>query len=122
MATDVSKMSYSELKKLVEQANAALEDKRAEELKVLADGYVKKTEAAGFTIQEATEALKPYWPAKGIRATRTNSSGAIPKYRDPKTGDTYAGKGKVKRWLQAYLDAGKKKDDYLNPEWVKAHG
>jgi DNA-binding protein H-NS len=36
-----------------------------------------------------------------------------PKYRDAKTGDTWAGRGVQPRWLTAALKAGKKLDDYL---------
>jgi DNA-binding protein H-NS len=36
-----------------------------------------------------------------------------PKYRDAKTGDTWAGRGVQPRWLTAALKSGKKLDDYL---------
>jgi DNA-binding protein H-NS len=36
-----------------------------------------------------------------------------PKYRDPRTGDTWAGRGVQPRWLSAALKGGKKLEDYL---------
>jgi DNA-binding protein H-NS len=36
-----------------------------------------------------------------------------PKYRDPKTGDTWSGRGARPRWLVARIKAGKKADDFL---------
>lgn len=36
-----------------------------------------------------------------------------PKYRDAKTGDTWAGRGVQPRWLTAALKGGKKIEDYL---------
>jgi DNA-binding protein H-NS len=36
-----------------------------------------------------------------------------PKYRDPRTGDTWAGRGVQPRWLTAALKTGKKVEDYL---------
>ncbi len=36
-----------------------------------------------------------------------------PKYRDPQTGETWAGRGKAPKWLQRKLDAGQSKDDFL---------
>jgi DNA-binding protein H-NS len=36
-----------------------------------------------------------------------------PKYRDAKTGDTWAGRGVQPRWLTAALKSGKKLDDFL---------
>ena len=36
-----------------------------------------------------------------------------PKYRDPKSGATWSGRGAPARWLQAYVKLGKKRDDFL---------
>src|ERR1700681_4205280 len=36
-----------------------------------------------------------------------------PKYRDARTGDTWAGRGVQPRWLTAALKGGKKIDDFL---------
>jgi DNA-binding protein H-NS len=47
---------------------------------------------------------------------RTSSMKGVkvkPKYRDAKTGDTWAGRGVQPRWLTAALKGGKKLDDYL---------
>ena len=35
------------------------------------------------------------------------------KYRDPKTGDTWSGRGRMARWLAARVKAGEKQDKYL---------
>lgn len=42
------------------RVNAAIADRRIEELKVLADGYAKKLQRNGFSIREGMDALKPY--------------------------------------------------------------
>jgi DNA-binding protein H-NS len=36
-----------------------------------------------------------------------------PKYRDPKTGDTYSGRGQMASWLAAKIKAGAKLEDFL---------
>ena len=36
-----------------------------------------------------------------------------PKYRDPATGETWAGRGARPRWLVARLKTGKKPQDFL---------
>jgi DNA-binding protein H-NS len=36
-----------------------------------------------------------------------------PKYRDPATGDTWSGRGRMATWLKRKLDAGEDKDKYL---------
>jgi DNA-binding protein H-NS len=53
---------------------------------------------------------------------RTSSMKGVkvkPKYRDAKTGDTWAGRGVQPRWLTAALKAGKKLDDYLIEKGVR---
>lgn len=61
-------LSLTALQALLAQTNAAIEDRRVEELKVLADGYAKKLQMNGFEIREGIDALKPYLPAKRPRA------------------------------------------------------
>lgn len=122
-APDVSKMSFTDAQKhkadlirQLERAEEAIAEKRNEELKVLADGYMKKCEAAGFSIEEATEALKPYWPTKRGRAARGSGvkkgDKVMPErgatYRLP-DGNTYtrpeSGKGRVPQALEEAANA-----------------
>jgi DNA-binding protein H-NS len=57
--------------------------------------------------------------ADGAAATRNGRTSAMkgvkvkPKYRDARTGDTWAGRGVQPRWLTAALKSGKKLDDFL---------
>jgi hypothetical protein len=44
----------------------------------------------------------------------------VPKFRHPETGETWIGRGQPASWLQKISKD--KRDAYLNPEWVKAHG
>ncbi len=94
---DLSKMSFADLQEIAKEAAELADMKRGEEIKVLADGYAKKAGAAGFTPQEAMDALLPYLPAKKTRAPRGSKSPAAPKvYKDadstgarPEVGSTY---------------------------------
>jgi DNA-binding protein H-NS len=43
-----------------------------------------------------------------------------PKYRDARTGDTWAGRGVQPRWLTAALKTGKKLDDFLIDKSARA--
>ena len=122
LAIDASKLSYNELIKhraeldrLVKEAEALIESKRSEELKVLADGYVKKAEAAGFSIQEATEALKPYWPKQtaGNKKSKAGTSTAVVHYRDPAdASNTWSGRGRPARWLADYEATGRNREEF----------
>jgi hypothetical protein len=75
-------------------------------------------EALGFTGVEVVGAIRPHFPEKGRRkgAKKTRADAgkkAEPKDRDPKTGETWSGRGRPAGWLKAYMDAGKRKEDFL---------
>lgn len=109
---DVSKLSYAELLNLSQELDQQIAAKRAEELKVLADGYVKKMEAAGFSVQEAVDALQPYLgtaPAAKKRA----AAAAAPLYQDPANpADTWSGRGLPARWLTNYEAQGRSREEF----------
>ena len=80
---DVGKLSFAELVTLKARLDKEIEDKRGEELKVLADGYAKKLQQAGFSVSEGIDALGPYVDAR--RAGRGSNAGstAAVLYQDP---------------------------------------
>src|SRR5262245_28114815 len=51
--------------------------------------------------------------AKRVRKSGRRRGGAAIKYRDPKTGDTWSGRGRMARWLAEKVEAGEKADKYL---------
>lgn len=59
---NLNTLSLPELQAMLASTNAAIEARRGEELKVLADGYAKKLQMNGFAIREGIDALKPYLP------------------------------------------------------------
>jgi DNA-binding protein H-NS len=50
---------------------------------------------------------------RGRRASSMRGRKVAPKYRDPATGETWAGRGARPRWLVARLKTGKKPQDFL---------
>ena len=64
---DLDGKSLEELKQLLARTDAAIAERRVEELKVLADGYAKKLVMNGFSVQEGMAALKPYLPTRARR-------------------------------------------------------
>lgn len=46
-------------------------------------------------------------------ARRSSKKGVKAKYRDPKTGDTWSGRGRMARWLADKVKSGEKQDKYL---------
>lgn len=49
---------------------------------------------------------------RGRRISKMKGRKVAPKYRDPATGETWAGRGARPRWLVAKLKAGKTLDDF----------
>jgi DNA-binding protein H-NS len=45
--------------------------------------------------------------------SRLRGSKVAAKYRNPRTGETWSGRGGIARWLAAEIKAGKKKDSFL---------
>ena len=118
---DLSKMSYAELQELAKEASELVDMKKSEEIKVLADGFVKKATAAGFSKADIKAAVDAMLPGGKSKSAPKKATGPKPTpgatYKDPATGETWTkaanGKGKTKGWLQAYIVSGKKFEDYL---------
>lgn len=109
---DVSKLSYTELVELSKQLDKEIASKRDEELKVLADGYVKKIEAAGFSIQEALEALKPY-VSRALGGQKRAGASAPVMYRDTANpSNTWSGRGRAAKWLADYEAQGRSRTEF----------
>ena len=49
----------------------------------------------------------------GGRVSRSKGVTVAAKYRHPRTGETWTGRGKMPRWLQAEVNSGKQKEDFL---------
>ena len=103
MANNIDDLSLVELKDLrsrVDRAIAGYEDrKKREALSELEDTARKM----GYSLAELT----------GTQTVRKRKSVA-PKYANPADlTDTWTGRGRKPRWVQAALDAGKSMDDLL---------
>ncbi len=108
---DVSKLSYAQLLDLSKELDQQIAAKRAEELKALADGYIKKMEAAGFSAAEAVDALKPY--LKNSPAKQRTTSAAAVLYQDPANPtNTWSGRGRAAKWLADYEAQGRLREDF----------
>lgn len=118
MTVDVSKLSYAELLALSKSLDEQIHSKRSEELKVLVDGFAKKLEAAGFSVDEGVEALHPYLRAKPApRSQAGGASTARVLYRDPAHPEnTWSGRGRAARWLADYEAQGRRREEFLVSE------
>ncbi|BEP57125.1 MULTISPECIES: H-NS family nucleoid-associated regulatory protein [unclassified Variovorax] len=107
---DITKLSYAELQKLIQAAEAARDAKRSEELKIIVDACAKKLQAAGFSIKEGLEELANYDTSTRKRAARGSlvkvekpyQDGVV--YRGP-NGEEWTGgsKGRQPAWLRELM-------------------
>jgi len=58
--TTLDGLAMADLQRLLAQTDAAIAERRVEELKVLADGFARKLAVNGFSVKEGIDALKPY--------------------------------------------------------------
>jgi DNA-binding protein H-NS len=57
---------------------------------------------------------------RGQGTTRRRGRKVKAKYRDPKTGNTWSGRGAAAGWLAAYEKEGRKRDEFLIEKPVEA--
>ena len=110
---DTSKLSYSELVALSKQLDQQIAERRSEELKVLADGFAKKLEAAGFTVAEALEALQPYAIIRASKPAFGKPKRVL--YRDsanPENTWSGRGRGRAAGWITAYEAQGRTRAEF----------
>lgn len=109
---DVSKLSYAELLQLSKELELQIGEKRDEELKVLVDGFAKKVQASGFTVDEAMVALQPYTAATRRESNQAGSSAPV-LYRDPSNPEnTWSGRGRAAKWISDYEAAGRSRNEF----------
>jgi DNA-binding protein H-NS len=96
--------SYTELQReiarLMQQADAA---RKAEVAAAIAD-IRSKMQEFGITVADL---------GSTGRSSRAKGGTVAAKYRNRATGETWTGRGKMPRWLQAEVNAGKRKEDFL---------
>ena len=94
---DLNSMTTDDLWELHELVTARLSDKITAEKALLEDRLRK---LGSMVAKEAKVERRPY-------------PKVLPKYRNPKGGETWTGRGKQPRWLTAQLKSGKKLNDFL---------
>ena len=110
-------MSMPELLKLREQIQAALASKR-EELQRQIDQLSTLDVAGASNVSVGSRGRRarvaaPSRRANG-RAHPLKGRTVAPKYRDPENpSQTWAGRGQAPRWLTAYEQQGRKRDEFL---------
>ena len=108
-SVNLEKMSYKELMAHEARVKERLEKVRAEHKREVLAKVRAMVEKEGFTIEELFDTGK----SSGRKAAARKSVG-IPKYANPADpSQTWTGKGKRPNWLNALLEKGHSKDEFL---------
>lgn len=95
---------YQDLLQQIEQLKQEAEAVRRSELQAVINEIKDKMAQHGITVADLG--------GRGGRAPGKKSKVA-PKYRDPASGDTWSGRGRLPRWLADAEAAGKSRDQFL---------
>lgn len=100
---DLEKLSYAELQEVIRNAQQLLAEKQFAAKNELKESFIAQAREHGISLEELF--------GKG----RKGGKGSVAiKYRDPKNPEnTWTGRGRMPRWLQAAVDAGKRKESFL---------
>ncbi len=100
--------TYAELQQKIAELQSQAEELRKRELAEIIADVKQKIAAYGLSaadlgLQSGRESAAPQKAKSTLKA----------KYRDPATGETWVGRGATPKWMRAYLDAGRNKDEFL---------
>ncbi len=96
--------SYKELLSQIEALKQQAEAQRKSEISNVVADIRAKMQEYGITAADL---------GSGSRVSRNKGTTVAAKYRNPSTGDTWTGRGKMPKWLQAEVGTGKRKEDFL---------
>ena len=104
---DLTKLSRKDLTKLGKDIDREL-NKRERRAKADARKKIQAiAQEAGFAVSELVQDVKPAKQKPRKRAK------AKVKFRDPKNAkNTWAGRGRMPKWMAAEIEKGKKKEDF----------
>ena len=94
---------YQDLLQQIEQLKQEAESVRRAELQTVINEIKEKMAQHGITVADL-----------GGRGGRGGKKSKVaPKYRDPASGETWSGRGRLPRWLAEAEAAGKSRDSFL---------
>lgn len=113
--TFMATKNYQQLQKEIAALQERATEQRKKELAAVIAEIKKKMDAYGISMDDLKSARVP--AKRGRKAASAKAAGgkrgpAPVKYRDSSTGDTWSGRGRLPRWLAAYEEAGRKKEEF----------
>jgi DNA-binding protein H-NS len=113
-----TKPTYQELKAQAAKLLAQAEELRKDEAASVAREAAAKLNEYEISLADLKAAGYAFATAeagpKFTKAKKASTGAVAMKYRDPKNASNeWSGRGRTPKWMQAYVDGGKKKDDFL---------
>jgi DNA-binding protein H-NS len=101
--SDLEKMSHAELLEMETRIGRLIVEKREADRAALKEKVTALAREHGFEVREL------------VGRGKGRNGAVAPKYRDPQNlANTWSGRGRMPRWMQAALKGGKaKKEDFL---------
>ncbi len=122
MSIDIDSLSTKELSALISQAKKRKTTlTKRKPITQVRKRMMQVARTEGYTIAElfggAGAAADATPRASGPRKVRKAAGKVAPKYRNPdNANETWTGRGRQPRWMTAFTDAGRNRDDFLiNP-------
>ncbi len=112
----VESMSMAELKSAIERMKSEMEKRRVEEVAAVIADIRERMDRYGLGISDlgftAAELASGRGRAKSRSSGSDRRSVVAPKYRDPASGATWSGRGRMPRWMAEAVDGGRSREDF----------
>ena len=109
-------LAVADLDKVIAEAERQREARRESGKKELVEEFRAKAEAMGLSLEELLRSpASTGRPAAKARQPRKGAPGAPPavKYRNPDTGETWSGRGRMPKWLALAEQSGRGREEFL---------
>lgn len=112
----VESMTVAELKSAIDRMKLEMEKRRADEITAVVAEIREKMDHYGLTVADLGFTAGELSSGRG--RGRSQSGGhdrrtvVEPKYRDPETGTTWSGRGRMPRWMAEAVDAGRSREEF----------
>ena len=109
-------LTVADLDEVITEAERQREARRESGKKELVEEFRAKAAAMGMSLEELLGSpAQSGRPAAKARQDRKGAPAASPvvKYRNPGTGETWSGRGRMPRWLASAVERGRDREEFL---------
>ncbi len=112
----VEGLTVADLDKVLAEAERQREARRESGKKELIEEFRAKAEAFGLSLEELLgKSVQTGRSAAKASQTKKSASAASPpaKYRNPETGETWSGRGRMPKWMALATERGRSREEFL---------